>query len=160
MVLSRAESRIGLFRIIGEENSFVSTSAGQFPYAETLGFRVVHLAPGEAVVEGEVDESHHNPAGRLHGGYLCSIADTAMGMAHWASLTEGIGSTTVEMKINFLRPFFGGRLRATARMVKSGRTLSLLESEVMDAENKLVAWASSTYMALHPDNGDGGARKE
>lgn len=129
-----------------------------FPYAHMLGFRVTHLESGEAVVEGEVNESHHNPAGRLHGGYVCSIADTAMGMAHWASVRDRAGSTTVEMKINFLRPFFAGKLRAKARMVKSGRTLSLLECEVTDEEGRLVAWASSTYMALYPPHSDGTGR--
>jgi acyl-CoA thioesterase len=136
----------------------VTTGNKVFPYAQRLGFRVTHLESGEAVVEGDVNESHHNPAGRLHGGYVCSIADTAMGMAHWASVRNRAGSTTVEMKINFLRPFFAGRLRAKARMVKSGRTLSLLECEVTDEEGRLIAWASSTYMALHPAETDGTGR--
>lgn len=136
----------------------MKTDNRAFPYAHMLGFRVTHLESGEAVVEGEVNESHHNPAGRLHGGYVCSIADTAMGMAHWASVRDRAGSTTVEMKINFLRPFFAGKLRAKARMVKSGRTLSLLECEVTDEEGRLVAWASSTYMALFPPHSDGTGR--
>jgi len=116
-----------------------------------LGFRVVTLSSGKAVVEAEVHEAHHNPAGWLHGGYLCSIADTAMGMAHHASLPEGMRGVTVEMKINFLRPFHSGRLRASARMIKAGKTLSLLESDITDSEGRLVAWACSTYMALKPD---------
>ena len=119
-----------------------------------LGFRVVTLSAGNAVVEGEVHEAHHNQAGHLHGGYLCSIADTAMGIAHHAALPDGERGVTVEMKINFLRPFQSGRLRASARMIKTGRTLSLLECDVKDSEGRLVAWACSTYMALKPASGD------
>jgi uncharacterized protein (TIGR00369 family) len=122
-----------------------------FPYSELLGFHLVEVEPGRAVIALEAREHHWNPMGTLHGGVLASIADTAMGIAHGSLLQDGESSTTIEMKINFLRPFWRGRLTATGKAVKHGRTLTYLEAEVAGADGNLVARASSTCMTLRGD---------
>jgi uncharacterized protein (TIGR00369 family) len=86
--------------------------------------------------------------GTLHGGVLGDIADAAMGMAWAATLGEGETFTTLELKINFLRPVWSGRLIATGRVVNGGRTVGLVECDVTDAQDRLVARASSTVMTL------------
>jgi len=116
--------------------------------AQLVGFRLVGLAEGRATYELDVDERHANPMGTLHGGILCDLADAAMGTAYAATLEDGETCTTVELKINFLRPVWRGRLRAEARVVKGGRTLGLTECDVFDVEQRLVARASSTCMTL------------
>ena len=65
---------------------------------------------GECVMSLEADERHENPMGTLHGGILCDLADAAMGMAFFSTLEEGESFTTLELKINYLRPFWKGRL--------------------------------------------------
>lgn len=119
-----------------------------FPYAGMIGMEVVDATPGRAVVEMPATTGHHNPIGTVHGGALCSIADTAMGIAHATMLEEGEISTTVDLNINFLRPAVTGRLRAEGRVVKFGRTLSLVECDVHDAAGALLVRGTSTCMAI------------
>lgn len=118
------------------------------PVAQLIGFTLVAAQPGEAVVELEADERHANPMGTLHGGVLCDIADAAMGIAYAATLDEGESFTTLEMKINFLKPIWKAKLKATGRVVKKGRTIGLTECDVTDETGQLVARASSTCMTL------------
>src|SRR6185437_3459736 len=91
------------------------------------GFQVTEVRCGEAVVEMEAGPQHANPSGTLHGGVLCTIADSAMGIAHASMLNAEESFTTLELKINFLRPFWTGKLRAIGKVVKSGKTISLVE---------------------------------
>ena len=125
------------------------------PVAELVGFRLISVEHGKAVFELEAGPQHRNPMGTLHGGVLCDVADAAMGVAYASTLGDGESFTTLELKINFLRPFWDGRLTATARMVKSGRTVGLAECDVTDAEGRLIARAMSTCMTLRRDSGDG-----
>jgi len=118
------------------------------PIATLIGFTLVAVEPGHAVVELEAAERHANPMGTLHGGVLCDVADAAMGMAWAATLGEGETFTTLELKINFLRPVWTGKLVATGRVVKGGRTIGLTECDIVDAKQRLVARASSTVMTL------------
>jgi uncharacterized protein (TIGR00369 family) len=118
------------------------------PIATLIGFRPVSVQPGEAVFEMDAGSQHANPMGTLHGGVLCDLADAAMGMAHASTLGEGETFTTLELKINFLKPVWSGRLTATGRVVKHGRTIGLVECDVRDDDGHLVARASSTCMTL------------
>src|SRR5438552_8698692 len=118
------------------------------PIASLIGFTLTAIEPGRARIELAADRRHANPMGTLHGGVLCDIADAAMGMAYAATLEEGETFTTLELKINFLRPFWTGKLFAEACMVKDGRTIGLVECNVMDAQQRLVARATSTCMTL------------
>jgi len=122
------------------------------PIARLIGFRPLSAADGAAVFEMDADERHWNPMGTLHGGVLCDIADAAMGFAYASKLEEGESFTTVELKINFLRPVWKGRLRASARIVKKGRKIGLVDCEVTDEKGNLVARASSTCMTLTGDD--------
>src|ERR1700704_6392290 len=88
------------------------------PIGRLIGMRLVAVEPGRARFELDANEPHHNPMGTLHGGILCDIADGAMGMAYASTLAEGETFTTLELKINFLRPFWTGKLVAEAHMVK------------------------------------------
>lgn len=118
------------------------------PVAELIGFSVRDVQLGKAVVDFEADTRHANPMGTLHGGILCDVADAAMGMAYASTLDEGDTFTTLELKINFLKPVWTGKLVATGHVVKGGRTVGLVECDVTDADEQLVARASSTCMTL------------
>jgi uncharacterized protein (TIGR00369 family) len=118
------------------------------PIANLIGFGLRDVEPGRAVIEFEADHRHANPMGTLHGGVLCDIADAAMGMAYASTLGEGETFTTLELKINFLKPVWTGKLLATGRVVKGGRTVGLVECDVTNASDELVARATSTCMTL------------
>jgi uncharacterized protein (TIGR00369 family) len=125
------------------------------PVAKLIGFTLASIDPGGAVVEFSADPRHANPMGTLHGGILCDIADAAMGMAYASTLAEGESLTTLELKINFLKPHWTGRLVATARIVKGGHTVGLIECDIVDDQRRLVARASSTCMTLRGDDATG-----
>jgi len=125
------------------------------PVARLIGFTMASAELGRVVMEMEVGPQHANPMGTVHGGILCDLADAAMGMAYASSLDEGETFTTLELKINFLKPVWSGRLTATGRLVKGGRTVGLVECDVHDAKNRLVARASSTCMTLSGEQGEG-----
>lgn len=118
------------------------------PIATLIGFRLTEVEPGHAVIEFEASERHANPMGTLHGGVLCDIADAAMGTAFASTLEEGETYTTLELKINFLKPVRNARLRAVGRVVRRGKTIGLVECDVTDEKQSLVARASSTCMTL------------
>ncbi|HEX5529657.1 MAG TPA: PaaI family thioesterase [Methylomirabilota bacterium] len=118
------------------------------PVATLIGFTLAEAEPGRAVVTLDADRRHANPMGTVHGGVLCDIADAAMGIAYAATLDEGETFTTLELKINFLKPVRAGRLVATGRVVKGGHTVGLVECDVLDDKEHLVARASSTCMTL------------
>ena len=123
------------------------------PIAGLIGFTVADLEPGRAVVELEASERHANPMGTLHGGILCDIADAAMGMAYAGTLNDGETFTTLELKINFLRPVWTARLRATAIVVHRGRSVGLAQCDVTDEQQRLIARATSTCMTLRGEQG-------
>ena len=125
------------------------------PVAELIGFRTVSAGDGESVMELEVEERHSNPMGTVHGGILCDLADAAMGVAYFSTLADGESFTTLELKVNFLRPFWQGRLVANGRVVSSGRTVGLTECDVLDEEGRLIARATSTCMTLRGDAASG-----
>jgi uncharacterized protein (TIGR00369 family) len=125
------------------------------PVSKLVGFHLMSVEDGKAVFELEAGPQHANPMGTLHGGVLCDVADAAMGIAYASTLAEGETFTTLELKINFLRPFRTGRLTATARMVNSGRTIGLAECDVTDAEGRLIARAMSTCMTLRGESSEG-----
>jgi uncharacterized protein (TIGR00369 family) len=118
------------------------------PIAKLVGMRAVSFEPGKAVLELDADERHANPMGTLHGGVLCDLADLAMGAACFTTLEPGESFTTLELKINFLKPFWKGHLTASAQVKKGGRTTALLECEVRDDKGSLVAFATSTCLVL------------
>ncbi len=93
--------------------------------------------------------------GTLHGGILCDIADAAMGMAYASTLDEGETFATLELKINFLKPVWQAKLQAIGRVVKHGRTVGLVECDILDADETLVARATGTCMTLRGEQGRG-----
>ena len=125
------------------------------PIAKLIGFDLISVAPGEATLEFQATEAHANPMGTLHGGVLCDIADAAMGIAFSANLAEGESFTTLELKINFLKPIWKARLRAVGRVVKQGRTVGLVECDIVDEKDNLVAHATSTCMTLRGEQAKG-----
>jgi uncharacterized protein (TIGR00369 family) len=125
------------------------------PIAQLIGFRLVAVEPGESVIEFEAGETHANPMGTLHGGVLCDVADAAMGIAFVSTLDDGESFTTLELKINFLKPIWNARLKATGRVVKRGRVIGLVECDVTDEGGSLVARASSTCMVLRGEQAQG-----
>jgi uncharacterized protein (TIGR00369 family) len=118
------------------------------PVAELLGIELVEAGGGLCTMRLEAGEQHSNPMGTIHGGVIGDLADAAMGMAYFSTLADGESFTTLELKLNFVRPFWTGTLLAHGRVVHGGRTVGLTECDVVDEGGRLIARASSTCMTL------------
>ena len=125
------------------------------PVADLVGFRMVSFANGEARFEMDAGRRHHNPMGTVHGGILCTLADSAMGMAFASTLGEEETFTTLEIKVNYLRPVFDEKLFASGKVVHRGRSVGLVECDVTTVDGKLVARAVSTCSVLRGEKAEG-----
>jgi uncharacterized protein (TIGR00369 family) len=118
------------------------------PIAGLIGFRLSGFGGGEATVELNSGPRHYNPMGTVHGGVFCDIADAAMGMALASTLDPDQSFTTLELKINYLRPAWEANLTAKARVTSRGKTVALVECDVTDDNGRFMARASSTCLIL------------
>src|ERR1700722_4895809 len=125
------------------------------PIAQLIGFKLVAAKHGEAVVEFDASNKHANPMGTLHGGVLCDVADAAMGVAFASTLADDESFTTLELKINFLKPVWSETLRAVGKVVKRGRSVGMVECDVTNVRGELVARATSTCMVLRGTQASG-----
>ncbi len=135
--------------------SIMRGEAPRPPIAELLDFHLLAVEPGRVVLQMQTGPQHANPMGTLHGGVFCDLADGAMGMAYATTLAEGETFTTLELKINFLRPVWNATLTADGRVVQGGRSVGLTECDVTDERGRLVARASSTCMTLRGEQANG-----
>ena len=145
-----AEPAAGTDKTLGE---FIR-SVGS-PAARLIGFEVPEHGNGRALVTLQAGPQHANPMGTIHGGILCDIADAAMGIAFASTLEAGETFTTVELKINFIRPVREAKLRAEGKVVHRGRTIGYVECDVVDENGKLIAKSSSTCLVLRGENAAG-----
>jgi uncharacterized protein (TIGR00369 family) len=118
------------------------------PVGKLLGMRMTEIDEGRAVFVLDAGLQHTSPLGTVHGGIICDVADAALGCAHASLLAEGETFATIELKINFLKPVWAGRLTAVGTVLKAGRTVGLTECRVTDDGGSLVAFATATCMTL------------
>ena len=124
------------------------------PVARLIGFTLTSIAPRHARIAFEAGAQHANPMGTLHGGILCDIAGCRQGHGVCQHLGAGETFTTLELKINFLKPVWQAAA-AIGRVVQPGRTVGLVECDILDADEVLVARATSTCMTLRGDQARG-----
>ena len=129
----------------------MAPTAQQFedaPISKLIGFRVAPEDGAVTVVTLDATVQHANPMGRVHGGVISALTGAAMGTCYGRQLLEEEDFSTIELKVNFMRPVKVGLLTATARVVQRGLRIGFLDCEVKDARGKLVATATSTCMTL------------
>jgi uncharacterized protein (TIGR00369 family) len=119
----------------------------------TLGARIAEAEPGRVVVELVAGPQHRHGGGVVQGGVITQIADAAMGMSLATLQEDGTWNTTIELKINFIRPAIEGRLRAVGRVIEMRQTVLFSEADVFDEQDRLVARASSTCMPVPEGQG-------
>jgi len=125
------------------------------PVGHLLDMRMTEIDEGRAVFVLDAGPQHASPLGTVHGGIICDVADAALGCAHASLLGEGETFATIELKINFLKPVWAGRLTAVGTVVKAGRTIGLTECRVTDEGGSLVAFATATCMTLRGEAAEG-----
>jgi uncharacterized protein (TIGR00369 family) len=120
------------------------------PVSLLMSFALTEVEPGRAVFECEPSESHYNPIGTVHGGVISTLLDSALSCAVHTMLPAGSGYTTIELKVNFVRPIVvgAGRLRSEGRVIHVGSRLATAEARLTDAAGKLHAHAVGTCLVL------------
>jgi uncharacterized protein (TIGR00369 family) len=116
--------------------------------ARTLGYDITDAENGRVVVTAEPKDIHLNPAGTVHGGLAATMLDSAMGLAIQSTLDRGIGSTTLEFKMSFLRPITPetGPIRAEGTVISRGRRVGTAEGRVTDREGRLLVHGTTTCL--------------
>lgn len=115
-----------------------------------LGFELTEVEEGRVVFAATPTEASYNPLGSVHGGYIATLLDSALGCAIHTSLKPRVGYTTLELKINYLRPLSTatGRVEAEGRVVRTGRRAAFAEGKVTDARGNVYATASTTCLVF------------
>lgn len=125
----------------------MTTEAG-FPLGEMLGLVIDDTGDGVASGRVQVDHTHHNPHGAVHGLVVFGVLDTLMGSATMSVLPEGERCATSDLHIRYHAPVTEGELRAIARIAHRGRRVFTLHGEACDAQGALVATATASFIRI------------
>jgi uncharacterized protein (TIGR00369 family) len=120
-------------------------------FASLIGVELVQAGPDMVVGRLEWTPERCTTGGVLHGGALMALADTCGGACAFLNLPDGaIGTATIESKTNFLRAVSGGHVTASSRPLHRGRTLIVVETELTDPGERLVAKVTQTQAVHYP----------
>ena len=126
----------------------VAPKALPHPFADLLGFAVERRGEGTSLLTLEVRPEHRNPYGLVHGAVLYALADTGMGAALSSLLAPGEICPTLEIKINYLRPWQSGTVSCESRVIFKGRGTAVLQSDLHDGAGRHLAQASGTFAII------------
>lgn len=120
------------------------------PMGELMNMTLVKAEPGTATFTCHPNESHYNPIGTVHGGLVCTVLDSALGCAVQTTLPQGTGYTSIEIKVNYLRPIQAGNgpLTCTAVVSKPGSRVAFADGTITDATGKLLATATGSLLVF------------
>ena len=120
------------------------------PIATLMNMDLESVGPGTATFSCHPDESHYNPIGSVHGGFVCTVLDSAAGCAVQTTLPAGTGYTSLEIKVSYLRAVSTttGPLTVVGTVVKPGSRVAFAEAVVLDGQGRTVATASSTLLVF------------
>lgn len=118
------------------------------PYSETMDIDLVEVADGRVVFTGRPSARYFNPVGTIQGGWAATILDGAMAHCVHTTLRAGENYTTLEMKINFVRPVLpsSGIVRCEGTLLHRGNRIATSEGRLFDERGKLLAHGTETCM--------------
>jgi len=124
------------------------------PMARTLGYDIVEAEEGRVVIRAMPSGDHMNPSGTIHGGLAATLLDSCMGLAVRTLLPKGVGSTTLEFKMSFLRPMTleSGELRAEGKALMVGRRTGFAEGRLTGSDGRLLVHGTTTCLTLPGKN--------
>ncbi len=126
------------------------------PIMLLMGIEIGEIAEGRVSFTVEPAEYHYNPIGVVHGGLACTLFDSAMGCAVQSMLPAGTGYTTLELKVNLLRPLTRetGRVVCEGTVIHVGNRIATAEARLHDGGGKLYGHATTTCMIFRPASGN------
>jgi uncharacterized protein (TIGR00369 family) len=120
------------------------------PIISVMDMTLVSVGTGTATFTCQPNESHYNPIGSVHGGFVCTALDSAAGCAVQTTLPAGVGYTSLEIKVSYLRAVNAttGPLTVVGTVIKPGSRVAFAEAVVTDGEGRVVATATSTLLVF------------
>jgi uncharacterized protein (TIGR00369 family) len=124
------------------------------PMMRVMGIQIAEVLDGEVVLRCTPSSYHYNPIGFVHGGLAATLLDSATGLAVYSKLAAGVPWTTVDLRIDYLRPMsrITGEVRCTGRVIRLGRRIGLADGELCDDSGKLIARGTATCIVLGGSN--------
>ena len=124
------------------------------PFAVLMGISITEVSEGRVVFAAEPSEYHYNPLGTVHGGVIATLLDSALGCAVQSMLPAGTSYTTLELKVNYLRPITArtGTVYAEGKIIYVGGRIATAEGRITDAAGKLYAHGTTTCIILRPSS--------
>lgn len=116
------------------------------PFIKLLGIEIEKLDHGKCSSRLQIKDTLLNKHKVVHGGVIYSMADIGMGVAVYSTLKNNEETSTVEIKINYLKPAKTSLLTCEAKILKKGKNIAVLEAEIRSGENELIAKALGTFM--------------
>jgi uncharacterized protein (TIGR00369 family) len=115
-----------------------------------MNFAITEVGDGDVRFATTPDESVYNPIGMVHGGLVCTLLDSVLGCAVHTTLPAGVGYTSIEIKISYLRPVHAhsGEIVAHGWVTKPGRRVAFAEGDVRDGDGRLLASGSSSLLII------------
>lgn len=116
------------------------------PMTLVMNLRLEEVEEGHVVFSGEPGAYHYNPIGSVHGGYASTICDSALGCAVHSTLPAGVGYTTLDLQVRFIRPITSetGRVRCEARVINAGNRIAIAEATLYGPEGKVLGHATTS----------------
>ena len=120
------------------------------PIGDHLGFRVAAVEPGKVTLRGRPDERSYNLLKSVHGGWTAAVLDTAMALSNLTLLAADQSFTTLDIRINYLRPITleTGEVTAHGAVIQSGRRVAYCEARLVDGAGKLLAHGTGSLLIL------------
>lgn len=124
------------------------------PIASLMNFDLTEASEGRIVFSVVPAEYHYNPIGVVHGGLAATLLDSCMGCAVHSALPAGVGYTTIELKVNYIRALTvdSGLVHAIGEVIHRGRRMATAEGKIVDEHGKLYAHGTTTCMVFTPSS--------
>lgn len=144
--VNSAKTQSGLERLQG----LLRGDVAKPPMAALVDIELVEVESGRVVFTAQPEEFHYNLGGVAHGGFACTLLDSALGCAVTSMLPAGKSCTTLDLQVRFIRPLTRdtGTLRCEAKVLHLGKTIGTAEASITDAAGRLCAHATTACAIL------------
>jgi uncharacterized protein (TIGR00369 family) len=128
----------------------VSGEYANLPIGDHLGFRIAAVEKGRVTIVGTPDERSYNLLKSVHGGWTAAVLDTAMALSNLSTLGADQSFTTLDIRINYLRPITleTGEVTAHGSVIQGGRKVAYCEAKLVDGAGKLLAHGTGSLLIL------------
>lgn len=132
------------------DEEFYKRRVNEFPFVKLMGMKLLSSRGGRSVMECRIRPILKNSAGTLHGGVMGGLVDMSVFTALRSVMPLAAKGTTVEYKVNFLKPVPDGTITAHGSVLRLGKTIAVGATEIRNEAGEVVAFGSATYYLLNP----------